>query len=68
MNLRKLTPDEKEMWGKINDREVRRSLQEVWGRMPTRYRKLVSQYYKDINDLSPPTKKPAGAGLKKGGK
>ena len=68
MNLRKLTPDEKEMWGKINDREVRRSLQEVWGRMPTRYRKLVSQYYKDINDLSPPSKKPAASGAKKGRK
>ena len=68
MNLRKLTPDEKEMWGKINDREVRRSLQEVWGRMPTRYRRLVSQYYKDINDLTPPTKKPAPGGVKKGGK
>ncbi len=68
VNLRKLTPDEKEMWGKINDREVRRSLQEVWGRMPTRYRKLVSQYYKDINDLSPPAKKPAASGAKKGGK
>jgi hypothetical protein len=56
------------MWGKINDREVRRSLQEVWGRMPTRYRKLVSQYYKDINDLSPPSKKPGVSGAKKGKK
>ena len=34
----------------------------------TRYRKLVSQYYKDINDLSPPSKKPGKAGVKKGRK
>ena len=36
--------------------------------MPTRYRKLVSQYYKDINDLSPPSKKSAATGPKKGKK
>jgi len=68
VNLRKLTPNEKEMWGRINDREVRKSLQEVWGRMPTRYRKLVSQYYKDINDLSSPSKKPGVPAPKKGKK
>ena len=56
------------MWGRINDREVRKSLQEVWGRMPTRYRKLVSQYYKDINDLSSPSKKPGASVPKKGKK
>lgn len=40
-----------EVWGKINDREVARSLSELWGKIPVAYRRIVAQYYRDITEL-----------------
>ncbi len=42
---------DKEAWGRINDRDVQASLRELWGKMPGLYRRLVSQYYTDLNDI-----------------
>ena len=47
----------RDQWGKINDREVQRSLRELWTRMPVRYRQLVKGYYDDINGVAPAPKK-----------
>ena len=46
--MREATASEKEAWGAINDREVQRSLKELWGKIPVSYRQLVAEYYKDI--------------------
>ncbi len=48
--------DDNEAWGKINNREVARSLRELWGKIPIPYRGMVSQYFKDITDLAPEKK------------
>jgi hypothetical protein len=48
--LRDLTPDELEAWGRINDREVSRSLRELWDKVPASYRLMVIQYYRDITE------------------
>ena len=40
-----------EAWGRINDREVARSVQELWETVPVSYRELVEQYYLDIADM-----------------
>ena len=45
------TAAEKEAWGRINDRDVARSLRKLWGKIPPSYRRLVASYYKDITDL-----------------
>lgn len=45
--------DSTEIWGRIKDREVARSLKEVWGKIPAAYRRIVAQYYLDITDLAP---------------
>ncbi len=52
-DLRDPNYDSDELWGKINDREVARSLREVWGKIPVSYRRIVAQYYLDITELTP---------------
>ena len=51
--LRDASPDEAEVWGRINDREVARSLRELWDKIPRSYRLMVSQYFKDLSDPEP---------------
>ena len=49
-------------WGKVNDREVAKSLLDLWGKVPPSYRKTVIQYFKDISGLEPePSPAPAPA-------
>lgn len=50
VELRDLTPEEKEAWGRINDRKVARSLSAIWDKVPRSYRLIVTQYFKDITD------------------
>ncbi len=40
-------------WGSINEREVARSIQDLWGKIPPEYRKLVADYFKDVSGLAP---------------
>lgn len=54
--LRDATPEEKEAWGKINDREVARTLKEVWDKIPQSYRLMVTQYFKELSDPQAPAK------------
>lgn len=49
-SLRDATPDEKDAWGKINDRDVSRSLRELWDKIPPSYRMAVIEYFKDITE------------------
>src|SRR5688572_26167444 len=49
-DLRDATADEKEAWGKINDRDVSRSLRELWDKIPPAYRLAVIEYFKDITE------------------
>lgn len=58
--IRDATEAEKEAWGRINDRDVARSLRRLWGKIPPSYRRLVAEYFKDITDLVDPEEKPAG--------
>lgn len=58
MALRDATPEEKDAWGKINDRETARSLKELWDKIPQSYRLMVTQYFKDLSD--PDSAKTAG--------
>ncbi len=60
-HLKALPPSLRDQWGKINDREVQRSLHEMWTRMPVRYRQLVKGYYEDINEIQT-SKRGRGAG------
>lgn len=55
--LRDVDHDSKEIWGQINDREVARSLRELWGKVPVAYRGLVAQYFLDITELAPESSK-----------
>jgi len=48
--LRDATPEELAAWGKINDREVARSLRELWDKIPLAYRAMVTQYFADITE------------------
>jgi hypothetical protein len=50
MKLRDATPEELEAWGRINDREVARSLKELWDKIPPSYRLMVTQYFKELSD------------------
>jgi hypothetical protein len=52
-NLRDATPEELAAWGKINDREVARSLRELWDKIPLAYRAMVTQYFADITAGEP---------------
>lgn len=49
--LKDATAEEKEAWGRINDREVARSLREVWDKIPSSYRLQVIQYFRDLSDV-----------------
>jgi hypothetical protein len=49
-SLRDATPDEKDAWGKINDRDVSRSLKELWDKIPPRYRMAVIEYFRDVGE------------------
>ena len=51
--LRDATAEELAAWGKINDREVARSLRELWDKIPLAYRAMVSQYFADITEGEP---------------
>ena len=46
-------------WGKINDRDVAKSLREAWAKIPPQYRDKVIWYFEDITDVSG-AKKPEG--------
>ena len=50
-NLKESTAKDQDAWGKINERDVARSLQDLWGKVPPEYRQLVAQYFKDIAGL-----------------
>jgi hypothetical protein len=52
--LRDATASEKDAWGRINDRDVARSLRELWDKIPGSYRMTVIQYFKDISDPESP--------------
>jgi hypothetical protein len=54
--LRESAAKDRDAWGSINEREVAKSLQDLWGKIPPSYRQVVSQYFKDISGLasSPP--------------
>jgi hypothetical protein len=56
-HLREGDGSKKDAWGMINDREVARSVRELWGKIPPGYRSVVARYFKDITDLEPETKK-----------
>jgi hypothetical protein len=51
--LRDATPEELAAWGKINDRDVARSLRELWDKIPLAYRAMVTQYFADITAGEP---------------
>ena len=50
LNLRDATPEEREAWGRINDRDVARSLRELWDKIPQSYRLMVTQYFRELSD------------------
>ena len=51
--MRAATKEEREAWGRINDREVARSLRDMWDKIPPSYRLVVTQYFVDLtNDES----------------
>jgi hypothetical protein len=62
--LRDATADERQAWGRINDRDVARSLKELWDKIPPSYRLMVTQYFRDItepekgNEKGPETSSP----------
>jgi len=45
---------DKDAWGAVNDREVAKALQDLWGKIPPSYRQVVAQYFKDISGLETP--------------
>jgi len=49
--LRDPAAKDQDAWGSINEREVAKSLQDLWGKIPPSYRQVVSQYFKDISGL-----------------
>ena len=50
-NLKESKASDADAWGNVNDRDVARSLQDLWGKVPPSYRKVVTQYFKDISGL-----------------
>ena len=50
--LRDSTGKDSDAWGSVNDREVAKALQDLWGKIPPAYRRTVSEYFKDISDIS----------------
>jgi hypothetical protein len=55
--LRESTGKDSDAWGSVNDREVAKALQDLWGKIPPGYRRTVSEYFKDISGLE--TSKPS---------
>jgi len=51
--LRDATQEEKDAWGRINDRDVAKSLKEAWDKIPQAYRLMVTQYFRDLSDPEP---------------
>ena len=49
-HLRDASPEERDAWGRINDRDVARSLRELWDKIPASYRLMVTQYFRDITE------------------
>jgi hypothetical protein len=49
--LRDSTGKDSDAWGSVNDREVAKALQDLWGKIPPAYRRTVSEYFKDISGL-----------------
>ncbi len=70
--LRESAAKDSDAWGSVNDREVAKALQDLWGKIPPSYRRTVSEYFKDISGLesarsasgstAPASPAPAGAG------
>ena len=50
-NLRESIGQDSDAWGSINDRDVAKALQDLWGKIPPGYRRIVAQYFKDISGL-----------------
>jgi len=50
-NLRESIARDSDAWGSINDRDVAKALQDLWGKIPPGYRRIVAQYFKDISGL-----------------
>lgn len=40
-----------DVWGNVNEREVAKALQDLWGKIPPSYRQTVSHYFRDIAGL-----------------
>ena len=49
-HLRDASAAERDAWGRINDRDVARSLRELWDKIPPAYRLMVTQYFRDITE------------------
>ncbi len=43
---------DRERWGEVNEADVARSLREVWEKLPGRYRRVISDYFRDISGLA----------------
>jgi len=43
---------DEDAWGSINEREVAKALQDLWGKIPPEYRKVVADYFKDVSGLA----------------
>ena len=56
-HLRDATAAERDAWGRINDRNVARSLRELWDKIPASYRLMVTQYFRDITEPAENEKK-----------
>lgn len=56
-HLRDASPEERDAWGRINDRQVARSLRELWDKIPSSYRLMVTQYFRDITEPAENEKK-----------
>ena len=66
MKLREASPEERDAWGRINDREVARSLRELWDKIPPSYRLSVTRYFADVSTGKAP-EAPAESGDAKSG-
>ena len=50
-NLRDDVARDRKAWGRVNQRDVERSLQGVWDKIPPRYRHVVTQYFRDLAEV-----------------
>jgi hypothetical protein len=58
-NLRDPSAKDSDAWGGVNEREVAKSLQDLWGKIPPSYRGVVAAYFKDISGLKTEPPPPA---------